>query len=486
MIFNTVIKGGGAGETVVEAKAVGVVTGAVEDDKVILIPTDIITSSELVSGSADFANSASNYMFSPGPRLDLEQVQGYFASTYEGSNDHSQCFSGIWNDSRDAFASTSTEGFNLYCINYKDDVPFAAQVSRSDSYQILNSIGFYQSGQYTSVVNVNNNYGFKGKPFLYVDKHFAYAKETDSNISIGTITENAGAFSITINRDNFAGYGGVFPVKYNGNWYYHCDGQIIPFDSSGSSYSLTYPWNRYNWYLGGFSIIDDNVDYIFVIETDYRTHSGFYRINKGNSTWTVTKLDQATDLISEAIQGGLSTRDTDDRIFCDMQTKDYGDYVDIIMATSEFGYNSDNQGNKLAHFIFTKATETLERLPDIFKDVDQSVTNYTRVCTYQVNWDYGFVSISLAPQEVNPKRLGVFVKKINDFAGVYKYYAVENVKENYLPSKTITGFVKENEGANELGDVVLKVKTAEDPDYVWTNIGVVFGMNVTVNEGEPV
>ena len=482
MIFNTVIAGsGGPGETVVEAKAVGIITGAIEDDKVLLIPTDIITSSPVVSGYTEFANNYSNYMFFPGPRLDLYQVQGYFPSTYEGSYDHSGFFTGTWNSSADDFDSTSTSGFTLYSINYHDEVPFAAQVSRSDSYQNIGSVGFYVNGQYNPSVGFTG--AIKGRPFTYIDKHVVYHSANDyyedGYVSVGTITGSEGNYSLTVNKSKFEGIGMVFPVKYNNTWYFHLDGGIRTFDAPDTTvYSFTYPWSRYFRQLGNYCLIDDDVDYIFCY--------GFYKIIKSNSTWTTTLLTQPTNLISEAIQGGIASRSADSRVFCDMQTKDYGDYVDIIMATSEFGYDGNGNGNKLAHFRFTKATETLERLNDIFADIDQSVFNYTRVCNYQVNWDLGLISISLGNAGTSPKRLGVFVAKPDDMAGIYKYFAVENVKGNYYTDKSITGFVKSNEGTDDLGNTVVKVKTAEDPNYIWTPpVNRVFGMNVTVNEGEP-
>jgi hypothetical protein len=161
--------------------------------------------------------------------------------------------------------------------------------------------------------------------------------------------------------------------------------------------------------------------------------------------------------------------------------------VEIYLTTNEFGYDTYGNGNKVAHFKFDKATDTLTRLADVFYDVDTSTIDYNAVNCVQVNWNLGMISMNVMNFSglSATKRYAIFVKKFDNLAGVYKYFAFTTEKGNYYPDQSITGFVKSNEGTDGLGNTVLKVNTAEDPDYEWTNINIVFGMNVTVNEGEP-
>ena len=146
----------------------------------------------------------------------------------------------------------------------------------------------------------------------------------------------------------------------------------------------------------------------------------------------------------------------------------------------KWGYFTGNRGCKVAHFRFTKATDTLERLPDVFPEVD----GYVYTGGLSVNWEQGLISICLVSSYgYSNSKYALFVKKITNAAEEYPYFAYEPVTENFQGS-SITGFVKSNKGTDALGNTILEVETVQDPDYVWDPVGVLIGMNVTVNKGE--
>lgn len=489
MIFNTVIAGsGGHGETVVEAKAVGIVTGAIEDDKVILIPTDIIAASgDLIDGytsytHSDGVNDSVAFVY-PGARLDYTAVQGY-VKHYTGSWSLGNSITGYWDSNYEDFDSVSDSGFDWYVINYRDDVPFAASVNQGGGSNMgLNSIGIYENGQYTSFFSTSSDRNINYAPYQYIKGHYVSMHNSWNGYSrVGEITGTPGNWSVTSLTDSEAS-NNIFMSKYNNAWYLISGSSVKPFsDLSTTSYSISLGWSTPH--LSDFSYVDDDVDYIFI--ANY-ANGGFFKINKSNSTWTTTRLSQPSNVISSAIKGGIASVANHDKNYCYLSSQDFGTYVDIYMATAEFGYNPDGNGNKIAHFKFTKATEIMERLDDIFTEIDLSDFNYQYVTSFQVNWTLGIISVTLTNRGESSRRLGLFVKKFDDMAGIYKYFAVENVKGNYYADKSITGFVKSNEGTDDLGNTIVKVKTAEDPNYIWTPpVGRVFGMNVTVNEGEPV
>lgn len=67
----------------------------------------------------------------------------------------------------------------------------------------------------------------------------------------------------------------------------------------------------------------------------------------------------------------------------------------------------------------------------------------------------------------------------DDLAGMFPYFSYTNQTSNYTVD-SITGFVTDNLGQNDFGDTILRVETTQDPTYEWTNINIVFGMDVTV------
>lgn len=491
MIFNTVIAGsGGPGETVVDAVAIGIVTSAIEDDKVILIPTDIVTDHEVVSGYTTYTLPNTSYntsqnlcLLSMGSRLDYTAVEG--TAWYRNNDGGTSTFAynkSLWSSSLDSFDSSSSAVFSVYSIDYRDDYCPASYLVAGDSYDGMSSksFGFYRSGSYSpQFLPPSTDARFTLQPFYYVDKHFVFQSYGYSNqFGVAEITgtpDNPSTVSVKTGLEGKS----VFVAKYNGSWYFsytgYSNGYVCSFETPNTtSWYIDRRWGDVNTL---FSYIDDDVDYIYAINN---SAPGFYKLDKNSTRWDNHALAQPSLMIAKAVPNGPLANQS-----FYIRSKDYGDYVEMFLVSNVFGYVGDT-GNKVAHFRFTKSSETLERFEDVFYDLDVSDYGYDAVTNFQVNWNLGLVSITMSKREAGSQRLCIFVKNIsNDLLKCYKYIAMSPGAENYS-SQAVTGFVKSNEGTDELGYDILKVSTAEDPNYVWTPpVGVVLGMNVIVNEGEP-
>lgn len=463
---------GGGGATV-EAKAI-TVTDAVAGDKVLLIPTGVLLSDETFVGTSTSSLTTKFPLKNPGPQTDYRYVRGI------GFTDASTSYlymTGTWNSSLSDITSYSTSSFGRYLISYRDEIPFTAFMN--ENYGYLSSLGVFENGAYTPLTTPTTSYTDPANVFGYVSGKFVVG------YNYGDISGSEGNWQV--NRYTANTNYTVLPSKYNNTWYIIENDTVYEWGTSTSFASFSPGWDH-TTRTCGFSFIDDNVDYIFVI-SESGSGSGFYKINKNSSAWTTTLLDEPTEVISEAIQGGITTRNnrSSNYITCVMQAKDYGTYVDIYMATSEFGYDGEGAGNKIARFKFVKATETLTRLPDVFLDYSDPDHPENTVLSFSVNFEEGLISAFLMDRSSSTKYTSLVTKKIDEMAGIYEYYAYSPDKEYYYDHQSITGFVKSNDGVNDLGDTVLTVETVKDPTTPpWSNIGIVFGMDIIVNEGVPV
>ena len=470
MIFNTVIAGsGGPGETVVEAKAVGIVTGAIEYDKVILIPTDIIAGgSDTLSDTSSHSPTSSGrdpVTFQTGLKLTLTDDMR-LGLNYNGGNFYTIKY--VWDSDYSDFtrSNTTTSESMVTCVNYRDSSQFTQRIS----YGGIQYVGYTVNGEYQEFYLSRQ---FRTPQTLdYVSGYFKSPSEYDT--ALYQLTPN-GLVNIPAptyySRDPFVS-------KYNGNWYVVNGPKvwIAGTTTEYCAYSGFYPSG--GTYVRRCQFVDDDVDYLF----QYNTNQGrweFKRIDKSSTGWGETVLNQATNALN-ACAAGLNPGDWSYMHWPVLICKDFGTYVEMYVYSSHFSASMQ----RLAHFIFDKSTEVLDRLADVFLDI----SGEWEVISANVNWDEGLACIDLVSSysSGNPKTVMHCVKKLDNMAGVYKYFAVDNTKGNYMPTESITGFVKSNEGTDDLGNTVVKVKTAEDPNYIWTPpVGVLLGMDVTVNEGEP-
>lgn len=464
MIFNTVILGGAGGGSIIEAKAIGETVSFSEGDKVLLTPTADLFDSKMYSYEFDGAGTQSPTTMSGheggscGSQLSYLDTKNNAIIVARTQNFHIASL--VWSPDRESVTGSTANdytGFMYTCYNNPNFQPASLASSNSNGALSGRTIGVVVDGVYNSLYNIFNSASCLGITSI------------DRFVKCYTGTGNAYKDLIRINEDMTVSYHyvddgrNVMASKYNGAWYIVGHGAIYDltetqaFKMSGRTYN------------GVYYFFDDEGDYFLEFKGSLR----FKKITKGPSAWTESELTSC----SEAINACLKDPGTPPN----WSAKDFGDHVEMFIVGDLFGYDA---GNKVAHLIFDKATETFTRLPDVFIEIPDT---FTRAGHLQVNWKEGLISVEVSYRisDRGGDHFGIFIKKLDKPFDIYKYNAYTNSKDNYYKD-TITGFVKENKGVNELGDTVLSVETTEDPNGApWTNEGVVFGMGVTVNEGDP-
>lgn len=97
---------------------------------------------------------------------------------------------------------------------------------------------------------------------------------------------------------------------------------------------------------------------------------------------------------------------------------------------------------------------------------------------------------SVQTAEVNTKVLIIYADEVGstEITGdpilPYEYAAVPFNSAN-LTDSAVTGFIQSHDGTDELGNSIATVEVLLDPNATPPSADRVIGMNVTVNEGEP-
>lgn len=465
----------GGGQTVIAKAVVGTQSYGV-DDKVILVPTGILYTDQIATASSTNVTGTTTdvSMFKGFGFLDHHSVVAplftYYYNTSPVPVVVAFCY---WNDSYSGFSTVDLESsqpeiYNRYYnINYDGDQRIALK-GTIEYYWNVHPIWYNAMG----VLGANNSFvelwslgdGYTG---LNVDCVANFIKIRDRGGSNRVYWYDPDDTP----HSYYSGYRNTVPSKYNGNWYFIDQSGVKPVtDTSTTAYSVSGYITYTDYWCNMF--FDDNVDYFWEWSGDWL----FRKINKTDTTWTVTSDTRIAGEYKSCSRTGTFTHDS----FL-IHSKDHGDTVESFVTSSDFGYDRQaGVGNKVAHFIFTKATETVERLPDVFPEIPDS---YTNCGSLQVNWAAGLIGVTVKYKVGNTDYCRLYVKSLNDLAGIYKYYAYPNDRCYYY-KESITGFVTDNQGVNPLGDTTLEVATVEDPNAdPWTNIDIVFGMSIIVNEG---
>lgn len=423
--------GGGSG-TEVEARAFGT-EEYTENDKVILTPTDIISADDVLY---NYSSSSFAMWYEPtriSSLLNYEKAYLYFNSWNSGYY-HERLLTLTWNATRDAITgSTSSPDSNFYYVEYRDPVKLAAYKSGSNyTIGIMNDSTFISSGVSAGVVS-----SYVSKPFTYINKHFVCYDASKRGIlnDDGSIT--------WYNNGRLSSNAFAVPSYYNGNWYIIHSGSVYPFTGNDTTASFSYSGATG---IDVYHAVDDEGTYFIC-------GAIMYKIIKSNTTWSRQELSAPTAILRKAF---IDT--TPRNVIC--KCKDFGDYVDIYGSSGTFGY-AQGEGSRVAHFKFYKSTETLERLADIFLDINDK--DGYMMTDLQVNWDLGLISLGILNYDRNASYPYAYIKKIDYNANLYQYYAYTSQKSNYF-NESITGFVTENLGRDENGNIVLKVQTTIDPN----------------------
>lgn len=468
--INSIPTGGGGGSTV-DVKAVGVTTSYVEDDKVILIPTDNLYDTTVYSYDTTVSHSSSTrYTYKPlnGCILDYSKALGIFG-TRSITSGYIQL---LWSsDKASVTGSWTPTGATVTYISpeYKSGNHWAVRADAGYEHvsESTNDIGTYLDGVFTTIVS---NPVKSSSDVIFLGD-FCASQGRVYNLKAGTTFYKTGQDTPY-----------QFPVKYNNNWYVAVCGRyeqgIYAFNDSSTR---VYPFTGWDYYSNSnydkhMQFVDDNVDYILACPNTTNMWE-FYKIDKNNTSWTATNLTDVTAELTRCFNTFGSSNTRDDAI---INCKDFGEYVEMFVSGLYWGYNESGGGNKVGHYRFYKATDTLEKLPDVFMDID----GYNYAGPLSVNWELGLISIGLTNYQSSTAKYDLYVKKFDEISKVYPYYAYENLKDYYY-SDSITGFVKSNKGVDALGNTILEVECTEDPNHSWNPPQVIIGMEVTVNEGEP-
>ena len=426
--------GGGSG-TEVEARAFGT-EEYTENDKVILTPTDIISADDVLY---NYSSSSFAMWYEPiriSSLLNYEKAFLYFNSWNAGYN-HERLLTLTWNGTRDAISgSTSSPGPHFYYVEYRDNIKLAAYRS-GGTYDYQFDIGIMNDSTFISSGVVAGYADYGAKPFTYINKHFVCYDASKR----GIVNDDG---SITwYNNGRLGSSAFAVPSYYNGNWYIIHSGSVYPFtgDDTTASFSYSGATGR-----DVYHAVDDEGTYFICGAT-------MYKIIKNNTTWSRQELSSPTIELKKAII------DTNSK-YVIYKCKDFGDYVDIYGSSGTFGY-AQGEGSRVAHFKFYKSTETLERLADIFLDINDK--DGYMMTDLQVNWDLGLISLGILNYNHDASYPYAYIKKIDYNANLYQYYAYTSQKSNYF-NESITGFVTENLGRDENGNIVLKVQTTIDPN----------------------
>jgi len=479
----------GGGSTVI-ARAVNT-EAYTTDDKVILVPTtfdsypflNVVFDSALYSHEANLAGTTDTYQMlcgiGCGGQLTYDVVDGaaYFR------NRNTACFyRNTWDASYSSLTG-STKTINssnpYYAVCYDGKVPIAGYAATTSYGEPrYTTFGTIVDGVYKPLFLINQtSYGVS----TAVDRYFKCLITNYTNVY--RVNENNTLTTVDGGARN------SIPAYYNGTWYViKASGVVATFDDPSTQVDTCSGFFTYTD-GPGVKFFDNKVDYLW--EFDYGNGNvwRFRKITKTGSGWSMSNLTSVASAYEACLRGGFKGQYSGETYGAlkgwQICSKDQGSYVESFVVGNYFGYDTvTGVGNKVAHLIFDKATETVKRLPDVFIDIPDT---YKYAGNLQVNWDAGLISVCVGYRISlsGGDHTAIFVKKLDDLSKIYQFFAYPNETKNYL-TEALTGFVDTNDGVNALGDTELTVSTTIDPTASpWSNVGLGYGFNVIVNEGEP-
>lgn len=483
MIINSVIVGAGGGPAVVpvDVKASLATQSATVNDKVTLIPSNTIYAAETFSATFSTNNQytpdhSENVML--GGYLDCNGLQIMFTRE-NASNLSNPVFWTSYATFNSSVSDISTIGA---FVNPYDAYTSPASIENSidgirpsygwtyynaaSSHYYTNSFGLFEGSSYVLRVFIGNSSGTYTTNPPNVKGVF-----TGANNYWWVVDDNP--------RQMYkSGVTRLYPTVFNNKVYAVGGSNTSIMDTSDGSYLAGYTFSSpsSNQRMYGIKVLDANGDY-YLEKNPTSAYMRMFRLDKSTTTWYEEDLSQATQVLSTCFLGTDKISSNYKNSYA-CQSRDFGDYIEIFLASSIFGYQGTSRGNKVAHLRFTKATKTMERFADVFYDVDDIVGS----CSLSINWEQGLIAVVGIKDSSTNK---VYVRKLDNTAEVYPYVALSKDRVNYTED-AIVGFVVENKGADEMGSTVLSVNTTEDPTKEpFSNLNKVIGMNVIVIGGAP-
>lgn len=443
MIFNTTIykagEGGGAGTELV-VPALGSVQTAEVDTKVLLVYADEVGGTDVtVQDSTSNIGSILRTRYQYGSTFDeltwgndlayckLIPVSGSYRASWGSGGDASYSY---W-DTDPSISIRSDWSYPSTVVGFGPSSAFIPKYSTNDTRACLQAFHGVVGGFITRYERFGYTYPLG---FIYdSDTQSFYAKErlSDGNLFI-RYEDHPCLVDLTNNTAT------VIDEKTN------TDLQTISITGSNyniSSYSIGYPLTP----SGDYFVVWSNAGDI-----------GLFRLTKTPS-WSVTRLTTLPVPQGGAIQIIRAIED----------------------ATSFHCYivpETCDDTNNVKHFIINKETGEVTQGPDLLNS-----KGYDIVMVGAFNTNLSRASFVLKNSTTGDAKC--FVSGLDRILP-YEYAAVEFNSTN-LSDSAVTGFIKSHDGTDAFGNSIATVEALLDPNATPPSTDRLIGMNVTVNEGEP-
>lgn len=202
----------------------------------------------------------------------------------------------------------------------------------------------------------------------------------------------------------------------------------------------------------GYSITKDGE---YFIAWTLPSNIGVFKMTKG-STWNIERIGSLTGIQGNIVQL-IRARETNTE-----------SHIYVVPDTC-----TDTENVK--HFIVNKSTGEVTQAPDLLYS-----KGYKYILTAGFSQDMSRGSFILGDGAENYK----LVVSGLDTILPYEYAAVPFNSAN-LSDSAVTGFIKSQDGTDEFGNSIATVEALLDPNATPPSANRVIGMNVTVNEGDP-
>ena len=451
MIFNTTIykagEGGGAGGTELVVPAIGSVQTAEVNTKVLLVYANEV-------GGTDIAvenNTASLSLLRFGH-------EGVCASNvnklvWTVSNGCAICsfdsnLNVSWRDGQDAIQYTTWDTDpNLLIQTRWNWTSTRFGFGTESAFYLMYGSG--NSASYTTAL-----YGVPGG---FVVNNPQYGYDIRSGLLACVYNRDNMSFNAT-QYDSSSTVSGLFFINYeNGLWLVSPTENIakkIDTVTGTTIQSVTVTGENLNLtaHSIGYSIAEGGEYFIaWTLPSDI----GVFKMTKG-STWDIERLTTLTGIQGNIVQL-IRARETLTEV-----------HIYVVPNTC-----TDTENVK--HFIVNKSTGEVTQAPDLLDS-----TGYKYIVTAGFSQDMSRGSFILGDGAGNYK----LVYSGLDTILPYEYAAVPFNNAN-LTDSAVTGFIKSQDGTDELGNPIATVEALLDPNAPPFDItGQVFGMEVTVTEGE--
>lgn len=444
--IESIPSGGGGDEITVAAEFSA--KGATTDDKVLLI-----YSSSLSCADMPVSNSTSTTTFSQmriGYASELLSTTAKLSWGNGSSSSGSGCTISTSDMENYTVSSWSTPGTTVHW-----DIDNSIGASTNWTYPSTN-VGFISGTTITNIYNTGSSNQILSALYGVPGGFVTGSINSYNEISLKSATYD----SDTKTYEVIGGSWGDFFLEYNSSLYYvqptsgtakkinkgsftAVETISITGSVTASSNSMTSPLGKSGDYFA-----------IWTSGSDFKV----YKLDKSSTTWAITSLgtisiEQGGDI---QLVRGIETTDT----------------VEFYIVPF---YCTDTSNVK--HYSISKTTDTITRCMDLIESI-----GYGIICTGAFNFETNRAVFVVKQGSATGAK--AFVVDLSPIVP-YQYVAIPFNGGNLL-SEAITAFVVSNDGQDELGNTILTVNTTQDPNAPPYNpYNKIFGMSITVNEGEP-